>query len=357
MTNRRSFMIGGAALGAAGASGAFARAMAQGTLPPKSPMGVATTAMGAHLRGLDGVKAGLRDDPVAYLEYCRSLGAGGVQHAVSTKIPEFKKRLEELGMYYEGEARLPASLDGDTAEFEQSIKNAAELGASCVRAVSPPPPKTSGRRYEAFTSPQQFADWLKLSNAVVEKCLPIAERYKVAIALENHKDRTVDDHAAFLKKVSSEYLGALIDPGNNMSFMEEATETVTKLAPYVKACSLKDMGVAPYDQGFLLSEVLFDTGINDQAKLFAIMRKHNPKVNPVTELITRDPLQVPVLTEDYYRSFPDHKARRDPWMAMVKAKQTKLPIVSGQTPAQRFQAEEDNNRKVFEWGLKNLNRA
>jgi len=354
MTTRRQMM---AAVAAFTAAGGLSRAIAQGTLPPKSPIGVATTAMSAHLRGLEGVAPALRPTPVAYLDYCRSLGAGGIQHAVSTDIPALRKRLEELGMYYEGEARLPASLDQDTATFEQGIRNAAELGAPCVRAVSPPPPNTSGRRYDAFTSVEQYKEWLARSNAVVEKVLPIAERYKVAIALENHKDRMVDEHVAFLKKVSSEYLGALIDPGNNMSFMEDATETVTKLAPYVKACSLKDMGVAPYDQGFLLSEVLFDTGVNDQAKLFAIMRKHNPKVNPVSELITRDPLKVPVLADSYYRSFPEKRTLRDKWMAMVEAKKGQLPMLSTQTPQAQFQTEEDNNRKVFAWGVNNLYRT
>src|SRR5690606_36904645 len=108
-------------------------------------------------------------------------------------IPQFKKRLEELEMYYEGEAAFPRTLDEDLAGFEQSIANAKELGATCVRAVNRPPANTSGRRYEGFTSLAQFKEWENLSNAIVMKCLPIAERYKVAIALENHKDRTADE--------------------------------------------------------------------------------------------------------------------------------------------------------------------
>ncbi|MBU3079142.1 sugar phosphate isomerase/epimerase family protein [Sphingomonas quercus] len=352
MSTRREF-LGGAITFAAIAT-SYQRAVAQGTLPPKSPCGIATTAMGAHLRGLEGVKAGLRDNPVAYLDYCRSLGAGGVQHAVSTMLPEFRKRLDELEMYYEGEARPPATLDGDFAEFEAQIKIAKDLGASVVRTVSRPLPNSSGRRYDSFTSVQQFDEWLERSNAIIMKCLPIAEKYKIAIALENHKDRKVEQHVAFLKKASSEYLGSLIDPGNNMAFMEEAAYTVAQLAPYVKATSLKDMGVAPYEQGFLLAEVPFGTGINDQVKLFQMMRKHNPKVNPTTELITRDPLKVAVLTDDYYRSFPEKKAVRDKWMAMVRAKQTRLPILSTQSRAAQFQAEEDNNRQVFQWGVTHL---
>jgi hypothetical protein len=115
------------------------------------------------------------------------------------------------------------------------------------------------------------------------------------------------------------------------------------------------MGVAPYDKGFLMSEVQFGSGITDQKALFALMRQHNPRINAVAELITRDPLKIPVLTDDYYRSFPRaQRQRRDRWMAMVTAKQTKLPYTSQLTPLQQLQAEEDNNRTTFVWGLRNL---
>lgn len=330
----------------------LAIAQAEGALPPKSPLGIAGTGLSAHLRGLDGVAKGLRDDPVAFLEYVRSLGGGGVQIAVPKDRSRFKARLEALDMYYEGQAALPSRRDGDFAPFEASIKAAAELGATCVRAVSRSPEGGTGRRYETFKSPGDWYSWLSEANAIIEKCVPIAEKYRVAIALENHKDRTVHEHVALLKRIDSEYLGSLIDPGNNMSFMEMPEETVAALSPWVKACSLKDMGVAPYKDGFLLSEVLFDTGMTDQAKLFGIMRKSNPKIFPTTELITRDPLKVPVLTDGYHVSFADRRTRVATWLKMVAARQTRLPTVEGLSAQQQLALEEDNTRKVFAWGLK-----
>jgi 3-oxoisoapionate decarboxylase len=229
------------------------------------------------------------------------------------------------------------------------------LGATGGRTGSRAPQGGTGRRYETFTSYEQFKAWEANANAIIMKVLPIAYKHKIALALENHKDRRVEDHAAFLKRVDSEWLGSLIDPGNNMSFMEEPEYTVNLLAPYVKATSLKDMGVAPYQDGFLLSEVVFGTGCTDQKKLFAIMRRHNPKIQPTEELITRDPLKVPVLTDAYYRSYPPQmRERRDRWMRMVRAKQTKLPIVSTLSPADQLKAEADNHRATLAWGLKNL---
>lgn len=353
MTTRRQFLAGG--LLAMVAAGGFERLAAQGLLPAKSPIGLAGAANGRHSGGLAGLFEALRDRPVAYVEYCRSIGAGGIQAGITTDLPQVRAKLDELGMYYEGNAALPRSLDESTEAFERSITSAKALGATLVRTVSRAPQGTSGRRYEGFTSRQQYVEWLRTADAIVEKCLPIAERHGIVLALENHKDRTVDEHVGFLQRIGSEYLGALIDPGNNMSFMERPEETVARLAPYVKATSLKDMGVAPYEQGFLLSEVRFGTGMTDQKALFHLMRGHNPRLNAVAELITRDPLKVPVLTDDYYRSFPEsHRDRRDGWLAMVREQAAVLPYPSQLSQSEQLLLEESNNRSTFEWGLANL---
>jgi sugar phosphate isomerase/epimerase len=357
MATRRKFLgtLAGAGV-ALYATTSWARPIEEVELPAKSKIGVATTAMSMHMTGL-GVAPAMRDDPVRYLEYCRSLGAGGVQHAVRKDIRAFKAKLEELEMFYEGEAALPSHPDDDFSLFEQSIQQAKDLGAPCVRAVSRMPPG-GNRRYETFSTLEDFRAWERQANAVVEKALPICERLRVGLALENHKDRTADEHLAVLQRYSSEYLGTLIDPGNNMSLLEDPSETIDKLGPYVMANSMKDMGVAPYEDGFLLSEVLFDTGVNDQAALFAKMRSHNPRVNFMQEIITRDPLKIPVLTPAYWQCMPQMSAERlATFMANVRAKASTLPVVSHLSPADRLQAEEDNNRKIFDWAIAKYGRA
>ncbi|MEI6417567.1 MAG: hypothetical protein WCO82_00725 [Sphingomonadales bacterium] len=354
MLSRRHFATGTAAATLFAGFPSLAMAQAEGALPPKSPLGVAATGLSAHLRGLDGVAKGLRDNPLALLDYVRSLGGGGVQIGFYKDLPAIRTRLEALGLYYEGQAQLPSHRDGDYGPFEASLQAAAALGATCVRAVSRSPEGGTGRRYETFKDLNEYYSWVLDANIIIERATRIAEKHRIAIALENHKDRTVGEHVALLTRISSPYLGSLIDPGNNMSFMETPEETVTALAPFVKACSLKDMGVAPYAEGFLLSEVLFDTGMTDQAKLFGIMKKANPRLFPTTELITRDPLKVPVLTERYQRVFADRQTRVKPWLAMVARRQTPLPQVAGLSPAQLYQLEEDNTRKVFAWGLAKL---
>ncbi|WP_426051997.1 sugar phosphate isomerase/epimerase family protein [Brevundimonas sp. SL161] len=351
MGTRREFLgtiaAGGIALYA---SPSLAGGYEEMELAPKSRMGVASTAMSMHLNGL-GVATPMREDPVRYIEYLRSLGAGGVQHAIRTDLPRVRAKLEELGMFYEGEAALPYHPDDDLAGFEQSMLQARELGAHCVRAVSRQPPG-GNRRYETFATLEDYRAWEAQANAVIEKVMPIVDRIGVGLALENHKDRTAEEHVAVLSRYSSEHLGALIDPGNNMSLMEDAAETVGKLGPYAMACSMKDMGVAPYADGFLLSEVPFGTGINDQKALFQTMRDHNPRINLVEEIITRDPLEIPVLTESYWRTLPGMDAGRlARTLAGVRARAQALPVVTGLSPQQKLQAEEDNNRQTLAWAV------
>jgi sugar phosphate isomerase/epimerase len=347
MTTRRDFLLAGAAAGLASTLSSEALAA---PLPPKSTMGIASTAMSMHLNGL-GVAKPMREDSMAYVEYCRSLGAGGLQFTPTGDLKKLRRRMDQLGMWFEGEARIPASLNDDTAAFEKSLLDTKAMGGSVVRTVSRPPKGSSGRRYESFKSLDEYKAWQEEANAIVLKCLPIAEKVGVKIALENHKDRTVDEHVAFLQKTSSEYLGSLVDPGNPLSMLEDTNEVVTKLAPYVLSCSMKDMGVAPYEDGFLLSEVLFGEGVFDQAALFAILRKANPKLNCLHELITRDPLKIPCLKPEYFATYPQMSAiHLTQTLEMVKAKASKLPYVSQLTPHQRLQAEEDNNRKTLDWG-------
>jgi len=48
----------------------------------------------------------------------------------------------------------------------------------------------------------------------IEAALPIVERYKMPLGIENHKDWRVDEQVALLERYSSEYLGVSLDTGN-----------------------------------------------------------------------------------------------------------------------------------------------
>ncbi|MFN7927865.1 MAG: TIM barrel protein [Blastocatellia bacterium] len=129
--------------------------------------------------------------------------------------------------------------------------------------------------------------------------MPIIEKHKVTVALENHKDWTLEDFLKLLKTYQSEYLQVTLDFGNNISLLDDPYELIEGLAPYAKSTHIKDMGLKPYEDGFLLSEVPLGTGMLDLPRIISTVQKHNPKTKFSLEMMTRDPLKVPCLTKQY----------------------------------------------------------
>ncbi len=204
MTTRRDVMMGGAALAAASAMPAFAAGQAE-RLRPQSPLGVAQTALGHYFRKVRGDSPGARGpaDPFATADYVRSLGAGGIQMAIppDTDVKKLRARLERNNLFFEGDIRLIEHPGDDTSAFEKGLRMYKELGAPCVRTVC-----FVGRRYEKFTSLQEYKDWRDNALAVLDVCVPIADKVGIPLAMENHKDRVVDEEVAVLKKYSSPQL-------------------------------------------------------------------------------------------------------------------------------------------------------
>lgn len=353
MTTRRNVLMGTAALAACSvlpASAAQTRA-----LRPRSPLGVAQTALGHYFRRQrSGAATRGPADPFATVEYVRSLGAGGLQMAVApgTDVKKLRALLEKNNLFFEGDIRMIAKPGDDTTPFEQGLRMYKALGASCVRTVS-----FVGRRYMTFDTLQQYKDWKANADAVLAVCVPIADKVGIPLAMENHKDRVVDEEVEVLKKYSSEYFGALVDFGNNIAMCDDPVDVIRKLAPYAKATHVKNMGVAPYAEGFLLSEVLFEDGFLDIPALFAELRQVNPKIHPMHELITRDPLPVPVLTDKYWTTWPERSGlylERTLRLVRANASKKPLPIISNLDADAQFQVEQSNNIKCFDWGRKAL---
>jgi 3-oxoisoapionate decarboxylase len=361
---RRRFVRAGAVAGLVAAShAARVGALAQSDSPiaNNSPstadpwtgggMGLSSTSLAVRLGSYGGPGSPLRDNSIAYLEYCHNLGAIGVQMSVKGDLAAFRRRAEDLNMFIEYQSRLPERPDGDFSDFEKSLQDAKAVGATCMRVVS-----TSHRRYEFFKSMAEYQDWEKRSTAVLEKIVPLAEKHKVILAMENHKDRTADEFAALLKRLSSEYYGSLVDFGNNIALCEEPMSVVRTLAPYVKSMHLKDMAVKPYDQGFLLSEVVCGRGFLDVKGMVALCRRANPKVHISLEMITDHVLKVPIQTDVYWATFPERRATALPATLKLvnEYASQEMPRTDNLSRDQLLAREEDNNRLCLLWGRSNL---
>ena len=177
------------------------------------------------------------------------------------------------------------------------------------------------------------------------------------LGLENHKDWTADEMVALLARHASEYLGVCLDIGNNISLLDDPLEVIGKLAGYAVTTHFKNMAVKEYAEGFLLSEVTLDQGILDLSWVVDTIRKARPRARLNLEMITRDPLKVPCLTDKYWVTFPERKdvylARA---LAMVREHPPRepLPHVSGLNELARRRQEEDNVKQCLAYAGEKL---
>lgn len=242
-------------------------------------------------------------EPEHFFEHCRALGAGGYQVALgvldSNRAAALRERADAAGMYIEGIVNAPKQTS-DLDRFEAEMKSAAEVGARAVRSTI-----FTGRRYEFFKSMEDYKAADAQARRSLELAAPIAEKYRVAFAPENHKDHRVDERVKALRAIDSQYVGVCVDTGNNFSLLEDPIDTVKALAPWVHAVHIKDQAVQLVPQGFLFGDIPLGQGFIDLKQITAIIRQHQPDVHFTLELLTRDPLLVPCLEASYWATFPD----------------------------------------------------
>jgi sugar phosphate isomerase/epimerase len=290
------------------------------------------------------------------IQHCHNIGMGGVQVNPASIEPEvikkLRERLESLDMYVICEPRLPDDASG-LAEFEAVVRAYKEAGSRCFHV------SLTGRRYEQFKDLdtwKQMFDRIKKQSALIE---PILRKHRIAVAYENHKGYRAAEQAAWLKSMGSEWLGVCLDFGNNMALCEDPTETCKILAPYTIFAHIKDMGVEPYQDGFLLSEVVLGTGMVDLKGIVQMLRQKDPNMIFCLEMITRDPLRIPVYTEGYWSTFDNAVSPlsgRDlaHMLDLVRKNPPKqpLPKTTGLSPEERMKLEDDLNNQCVAYARK-----
>ena len=290
------------------------------------------------------------------MELAATLGMAGAQGGMTDISLDWARKTrrmkEELGMYLEIQTFLPRE---DPAVFELAVQVAKEAGATSLRAVC-----LLGRRYEMFDRLQDWNAAVDGFHRQIRMAVPIVEKYKMPLGIENHKDWLVDQQVALMKQHSSEYLGVCLDTGNNMSLLDDPMETIEKLAPYVFNTHVKDMAVQEYEKGFLLSEVPLGEGMLDLKRIVATIRRAKPAVHFSLEMITRDPLEIPCLTDKYWSTFEGrsgiHLARA---LSMVRANKPRAPLprISGLTEEARLKLEFDMVEKCIAYARDQLGMA
>lgn len=241
-------------------------------------------------------------EPLTFLKHCREIGAGGMQVSLGvldkTPVKALRDFAAEHKLFIDGIVNPPKD-EADLARFEAEIRTAADVGVQAVRTVIMP-----GRRYEQFSSLAEFKEFETRGKQMLERAAPIVTRHRVRLAVENHKDQRIDERLALYKHLSCEFIGATVDTGNSFALLDDPYGAIEALAPYAFSVHLKDQVVREYELGFLLGDIPLGQGCFDLKRMVAILKQANPDIRMVLELITRDALKVPCLTEPFWVTMP-----------------------------------------------------
>ena len=157
--NRRELLLSLAGGASASVLGASARLFAAED-GPTTKLGVVLYALSIRdrYRRSQG-KPAATDNPLGFLEFCRTLGAGGIQVPLGVRDEKqtglLRQTAETSGMFIEGIAGLP-NKPADAERFGAQLLTAKRAGASVVRVVMIP-----GRRYERFDSREEFQTFVQ----------------------------------------------------------------------------------------------------------------------------------------------------------------------------------------------------
>jgi sugar phosphate isomerase/epimerase len=225
-------------------------------------MGLASDCWTLHQRAQVGKgQKGDLSEPQRFLERCYQLGAGGMQVPLGVREEAYcsglRRWAEDHEMYIEGSSSL-ADSRFDAERFEKQVLTAKAVGATVVRTVAIP-----GRRYEQFSSAEEFARSSQRAAERLRQVEPIVARHRMRLAVENHKCHRVEERLDLLKQLGSEWIGMCVDTGNSFALCEDPMAVVRAYAPFAFSVHVRDQGVQEYEDGFLFTDTALGQGFLD----------------------------------------------------------------------------------------------
>ena len=319
----------------------------------KGYLGGAPTSFTVHMRLARSGKM-----PFDMVERCHQLGLVGAETFLPSDpaaVKKLKMQVESYNMKLILNTRLPRQ-ESEVSQFDSAVAACKEIGAIAIHAAM------TQRRYEQFDSLEAFKTNFAQCQQSVALAEPVLRKHQMKLAIENHKGWRAEEQAAWMKRLGSEWVGVCFDFGNNVALCEPPEETFELLLPYTIFSHIKDMGVEDYPDGFLLSEVLFGEGIINLNKRVETLRSKNPDMLFCLEMITRNPLKVPVFTDRYWATFSDpssplpaHDLAKVLEIVRKNPPKNPLPHVSGLSDEEQIKAEDENNLQCIGYARQRLN--
>jgi 3-oxoisoapionate decarboxylase len=292
------------------------------------------------------------------VEQCRKLGFSGVQTSLEgvelDAIAKLGKRVKAYGMELILDTPALPVEEGQLYRYDFALQACKTAGARCLRAA------LADRRYEQPDSAQTFQRSFDRVKSYVSLAVPMLEKEKIRLAVENHGDWRGAELADWINRLGCDYVGVCFDFAENMALCEDPMDTLQKLAPFTFMCHIKDVAVEAYQDGFLLADAPLGEGILNLKEMVRILREKDPKMPFYLDMATADPVKVPVSTEKYRGAFGANSPLTDKDVAnildVVRRSPPKkpLPQVSAMSQAEAAKLEDERNLKCIDWARKNL---
>ncbi len=325
---------------------------------PRTKMGIVTYAFGIHQKNQWSGRHQSMAPALALLEESHSLGAAGIQTDLGAQdapqADQLRRLAESYGMYVETSISPPKTAE-DVDRFAESVRIAQAAGATLARTVILP-----GRRYEQFKSLNEFRRHEQQGIQSLRWAEPVLARHRFRLAVENHKDQRIAEKLDMIKRLNSEFIGLCVDVGNSFTLLEDPLETARAYAPWAFTVHFKDQAVREKTDGFWFADVPLGEGFLDLPGLVKILHDAKPEIHLNLELITRDPLDVPILKDEFWVSMPDTPARDlARVLRVIKTQASPKPFatVSQLPPDQQLALELSNVRKSLTYAREHLGLA
>ena len=179
----------------------------------------------------------------------RFLGGGPTD---KTHVRRVRQAFERKGFFAEIGGH---GTRADTLEWQLNL--CAEIGAGVLRTL--------------LVFQNSLQETLDQARRDLDRCIPIARKLGVLIAVENHEDITASELRCCLEQLADPCVGACLDTGNDLVLYGDPLQSAEALAPLALTTHIKDQKLVRFNNTVYSVGVPLGTGDVDVPGILSIL--------------------------------------------------------------------------------------
>ena len=133
----------------------------------------------------------------------------------------------------------------------------------------------------------------------------------IKFAFENHAgDMRTEELLDLIEATGSDICGAFFDPGNATYALEDPKLAMERVGKHIVCCSTRDVMIWQTEDGAMFQWTAVGEGMMDYQHYTDFLRKNCPGVPLHLEIISNSPRSLPFLTDEFWKGYPDLRARQ-----------------------------------------------